>query len=154
MPPDNQSAAVTSDNLKTCSMCRKLVDRVALLCPHCGSNTEYERLLDSRFNMVIRRREPTMMILSLTGALLASLIAGFVGLMFMGGIVGGFASLAVFSLLLGRVVSKNGSDSLEIFCPACRYQTVYQWPRGSLAPGKTGNFACASCHIKMRVVVQ
>jgi hypothetical protein len=138
---------------KVCAMCRKVVDRAAVICPHCRSEINYQYFLELADGNVIKKRSPLVKAVSILVIVVLAGVAALVGLAFGGVWLGLFVFVATLGLISDKMVV-GGQDKALIACNGCSHEELYSWNAGSLMAGKRAAFECASCKQKTLIAIQ
>jgi len=140
---------------KSCSMCRQVVSKGAVICSHCQSDTNYQHFEEVPFSSVTRERHESKAHFSAALTAILCVIISFLGVAAFGfwvGIGAGVISFKVFSVVFSSVIGVEGCDKVTISCKECLNIHTYQWPEGSLDQGKPAYFDCLTCKQRTRVM--
>jgi hypothetical protein len=144
-----------ADSFKVCSMCRKDVDQGAIVCSHCGSNTNYQYFEEIPYDQIIRERHEIRVNIAAAVSCVITIIAAFIGISFFGLWVGLGIGVITFKVIYGMMGSSRnfgGMDKISIACKGCSHTNIYQWKIGSLDPGNPAFFDCVVCKQRTQVM--
>jgi len=137
---------------KVCAMCRKEVDPLAVLCPYCNSNVDYQYFKSVSFSDLSKSVNIVRKLVQIVLLVLACFSFFGIGLAF-GGIWVGIGAVIIACKLGLAIMSDSPSETYlyKFNCPICSNSCDVTWPATVIDESRRGYFVCDSCHKKTMI---
>lgn len=141
---------------KLCSMCRKEIDKAAVLCPYCRSDTSYQYFMPILKTSMFLKKRPVIKYISVFIIFCMTFLCSAIGFIFIGfwGIFWGVLGFIVSFVFFESILHAYGSDILNISCPGCTHSFEYSFPHGILEAKKRGLLNCSHCSQKILIMIE